>query len=510
MTGFIGRNLRPKGFSTWKALLGVALPIVLLWPGIGVCAAVSADSEACVGCHTTVTPGIVADWAKSGHARVSPQEAAGKGTLERMVSFEKPPEKLGGNSVGCAECHTLNPDAHKDTVEHQGYRIHAVVSPSDCAVCHPAERNQYNENLMAHAYANLTANSLYEDLKNSINGVQTMEKGKLEAHSSDLATDQDSCLACHGTVVEVTGSVSRSTDMGDMEFPVLTGWPNQGVGRINPDGSKGSCASCHPRHQFSIETARKPSTCSQCHKGPDVPAYKVYSVSKHGNLYASLEKDWNFKGVPWVVGKDFTAPTCAACHMSLVVGPEGQVISERSHGAADRLPWRIFGLIYAHAHPKSPETSIIRNAEGLPLPTSLTGKPATDFLIDAAEQGKRKARMEKTCLSCHSQSWVDGHFARFENTLQVTDAMTLTATKLVMTAWEKGLAKGPALKDSVFNEAIEKKWVEQWLFYANSTRFSAAMSGADYGVFANGRWSMSKNVRDMQDWLDSRPGGARK
>lgn len=511
MAGFWGGNRRTMSFAAWGwFFLGMLPTLLVLEGGTGDCADLSADSRACMECHATVTPGIVADWEKSAHARVSPADAAGKGALERRVSFEKLPDKLGASSVGCAECHTLNPDDHKDGIEHQGYRVHPVVSPADCAVCHPVERNQYNENLMAHAYADLTANSLYRDLKESINGVQVMEKGKLTARPSERTTDEDSCLACHGTVVEVAGTVSRSTEMGDMEFPVLTGWPNQGVGRINPDGSKGCCSSCHTRHQFSIETARKPATCSQCHKGPDVPAYKVYSVSKHGNVYASVGKEWNFHNVPWTVGKDFTAPTCAACHMSLVVSPDGQVISQRSHGAADRLPWRIFGLIYSHAHPKSPDTSIIRNAEGLPLPTSLDGKPAAGFLIDAAEQDKRKARMEKLCLSCHSRGWVDGHWARFVDTLRVTDAMTLTATRMVMTAWEKGLAKGLAQKSSVFDEAIEKKWVEQWLFYANSTRFSAAMSGADYGVFADGRWSMSKNVRDMQDWLDSRTGGAGK
>jgi hypothetical protein len=46
-------------------------------------------------------------------------------------------------------------------------------------------------------------------------------------------------------------------------------------------------------------------------------------------------------------------------------------------------------------------------------------------------------------------------------------------------------------------------WVEQWLFYANSTRFASAMSGADYGVFANGRWYLSKNIRAMHEWLEN-------
>ena len=36
--------------------------------------------------------------------------------------------------------------------------------------------------------------------------------------------------------------------------------------------------------------------------------------------------------------------------------------------------------------------------------------------------------------------------------------------------------------------------MRQWLFYANSTRFASAMSGADYGVYANGRFFLASNV----------------
>jgi hypothetical protein len=160
------------------------------------------------------------------------------------------------------------------------------------------------------------------------------------------------------------------------------------------------------------------------------------------------------------------------------------------------------GLIYAHAHPKSPNTSLIKNKAGLPLPTELTGEPVPLFLIDAKEQEKRNATMQKICLSCHSESWVKGQFVRFENTIKTTNEMTLTATKIMLEAWNKGVAKGLAQNDSIFNEAIEKKWVEQWLFYANSTRFASAMGGADYGVFANGRWTLSKNLQEMMDWLE--------
>jgi hypothetical protein len=85
--------------------------------------------------------------------------------------------------------------------------------------------------------------------------------------------------------------------------------------------------------------------------------------------------------------------------------------------------------------------------------------------------------------------------------VKTANEMTLTATKILMSAWDQGAAKGPAQNDEIFNEAIEKKWVEQWLFYANSTRFASAMAGADYGAFANGRWYMSKNIQDMLDWI---------
>ena len=124
------------------------------------------------------------------------------------------------------------------------------------------------------------------------------------------------------------------------------------------------------------------------------------------------------------------------------------------------------------------------------------------YLIGRVEQQKRLETMKTVCLACHSSGWVDGQFSRFENTISTTNDMTLTSTRVLLSAWEKGVAKGLDQKDSIFNEAIEKMWVEQWLFFANSTRYSSAMIGADYGTFANGRWYMSKNIQEMVDWLE--------
>ena len=69
---------------------------------------------------------------------------------------------------------------------------------------------------------------------------------------------------------------------------------------------------------------------------------------------------------------------------------------------------------------------------------------------------------------------------------------------------EQGEIQNVAGISAPFDEPIEKMWVEQWLFFANSTRFASAMVGADYGVFANGRWYLSKNLQEMVEWLKAK------
>lgn len=278
-----------------------------------------------------------------------------------------------------------------------------------------------------------------------------------------------------------------------------TNWPNQGVGRENPDGSLGACTACHPRHSFSIEIARKPYTCAQCHLEPDMPAWNVYKESKHGNIYFSKYHEWDFKAVPWVIGKDFKAPTCATCHNSLIVSPDGDIIAERTHDFGLRLWIRLFGLIYSHPQPKSGNTTMVKNKDGLSLPVTFSGELASEYLIDKKEQTSRLSTMKAICNSCHSTDWIDGHFANLDPTIKETDAMTLTATKLLLGAWKDRIAN----KTNPFDESIEKLWVKQWLFYSNSIRYASAMTGApDYTSFKLGWWELSENLQKMKDLIE--------
>ena len=66
--------------------------------------------------------------------------------------------------------------------------------------------------------------------------------------------------------------------------------------------------------------------------------------------------------------------------------------------------------------------------------------------------------------------------------------------------WKQGFARGADRKSNPFDEAIEKKWSDIWLFHANTIRFAAAMAGGgDYGVFADGRYQLTQKIQELAD-----------
>ena len=242
-----------------KILLALFVGSLVLYAGRGWAAdiTVSEATAECLECHALIHPGIVKDWQNSRHAKITPKQAMAVDGLALKVSSKTVPDNLQNNTVGCAECHTLRPKAHADTFEHNGYDIHVVVSPNDCATCHSSEAEQYSKNIMSHAYDNLDANKLYQKLQLSIIGRKKFKDGKIVLEPANAATKAETCYYCHGTKLKVTGTETRDTELaGELEFPIIDGWPNQGVGRVNLDNSLGSCAACHTRHAFSIEMAK--------------------------------------------------------------------------------------------------------------------------------------------------------------------------------------------------------------------------------------------------------------
>src|SRR3989338_4761903 len=237
--------------------------------------ALSTKSQDCIACHKDETPVIVQQWGASKHFRAN---------------------------VGCYECHQANKE-DKDAFEHYGDIISIIVSPRDCAKCHTKEVSEFNAS--HHSKGARILGSLDNRLADIVEGNRMMKtEGFPEGVSAAVV---NGCWQCHGSEVKVLkdGALDPAT------------WPNTGIGRINPDGSEGSCSACHSRHKFSVEQARNPENCGKCHMGPDHPQLEIYEESKHGIAFTANKHKMNLDNEKWILGEDYNAaPTCATCHMN--------------------------------------------------------------------------------------------------------------------------------------------------------------------------------------------------
>lgn len=215
---------------------------------------------------------------------------------------------------------------------HKDILISVVVSPKDCSRCHPKEGREFSESHHAKATTFLSSETPKGRIMDNVLGY------KVEG----AAAARTGCEKCHGSKVEIgeNGTLTAAT------------WPNTGIGRINPDGSKGACTACHTRHRFSVAEARKPETCGSCHLGPDHPQIEIYLESKHGVIYTQEKDNWNWEiaGGHWDV-QYYRAPTCATCHMSGIGDAEVTHFEYWHHeGRRARMGVFMMGPDYAQWH----------------------------------------------------------------------------------------------------------------------------------------------------------------
>ena len=359
--------------------------------------AVAIAGTGCLECHQTGTPGIFHGWERSVHAKVG---------------------------VDCYKCHKAEIGDGFYSKEHLDMDpdnpVAIVVSPKTCAGCHPEEAAQYERSKHA----------------NTIEIIWKVDHW-LNDGMNNLIERTTGCYACHGTVVELSNG-----------RPEPGTWPNVGVGRKNPDGSLGSCTSCHTRHKFSVVEARKPEACDQCHLGPDHPQIEIYNESKHGTLYHAEGQDWNWapEDGKWQAGRDFRAPTCAACHMSAAAHVP------KTHDVTERLSWET----------QAPLT--VRPSDFKPFPARTDWK-------------EERAKMKSVCLQCHSRDWTDHHFSNFD---QVVANYNETYYIPVKTLIDSLYASEQLSDERYFDEELEWAFYEFWHHEGRRARMGAAMMAPDY------------------------------
>ncbi|HID78305.1 MAG TPA: hydroxylamine oxidoreductase [Planctomycetaceae bacterium] len=430
--------------------------------------AVPEESRRCVECHGDQSPAIVEHWRGSTHAE---------------------------KGVACVDCHQAEA-GDADAFQHEGWRIATIVSPRDCRRCHPGEYEQFTAS--HHSRAGDILHSLDNFLAETVEGGRASHSAirlaRFDPHSptpgrttetvNGLAAAFTGCQQCHGSKVafqsldgdvitvddlapdargkptnqEALQRILRDEDGKPLLHPGT--WPNTGIGRLNVDGSRGSCSACHSRHDFSARRARQPESCAKCHLGPDHPQKEIYEASKHGIAYRDMKDQMNLDAEGWVLGEDYSAaPTCATCHISAHARDP-----RITHDPGERISWS-----------NRPPVSLVADTdEDHQIVYNVADPAQRKPVVDTA--AAKRQRMKEVCLHCHARDYVNGFYRQYDDFIVLYNEKSANPGQAIMNALrDQGL-----LTATPFDEPIEWTWFYLWHHEGRRARHGASMMAPDY------------------------------
>ncbi len=408
--------LKPK--SSWPRVLVIGLVAVLiLAAGVLVVRlageqnvatpdtrpdALANSSDSCVTCHRNSSPGIVQQF---GHST------------------------MAGAKVTCRDCHEVKASAPGAT-EHEGTYVSASPTSGTCQRCHPVEVAQYNAS--RHGLPAWVAVAGSKDLSPALMAVyQAIPEGQ-------FAPDKQ-----RNVIAAMEGS--------DITYFACENCHS--IGKPAADGSVGRCQTCHMRHEFSLEQARKPETCNACHIGPDHPQWEIYTESPHGIAYQTGGDLWNWSAEAGTLTvKDFPSATCATCHFSGFGG------ATTTHKVGERLTWYLFSSISQR-------------------------RPSwQDNLV----------RMQSVCLECHNKNFIDTFYTAADKAvLQVNDWVT-QSQQIIQPLIDQKL-----IVNNQFDQQIVFDQYELWHHYGRTAKFGTWMQGPDYTQW-HGAYEVIKRLAELR------------
>ncbi len=361
-------------------------------------------SGKCAECHARMQYSVVHEYEMSVHAK---------------------------KGVNCLDCH--QPSTGQKKVDHHGFVISAHLTAGNCRSCH---EGIYQEFLHSrHAAPSWAA--IYGEKGLSPEQVSFSEQfqpGGTRRPPSPLALPEGhpavaaGCEQCHS------------------------------IGKPNEDGTIGTCTECHSRHTSSVALARLPSTCAQCHMGPDHSQIEIYNESKHGVMFAAqrqlLKLDANPKTL---TTRDMFVPTCATCHMSGING------LKVTHDPSDRLSW----YLAAEVSQKRP-----------------------NYL-------RAQANMKQVCQQCHTETLVNRVYAHAEEVVASTNAKVSAAKEIVTALHKDGIVTGPP-----FSNPIDFTYFDMWHYDGRTSKHGAFMGGADF-VQWHGNYGLLEKTVELQHEADA-------
>jgi hypothetical protein len=370
--------------------------------------ALADSSDECVTCHRRTTPGIVEQYGGS-----------------TMAAAE----------VTCRNCHEVKAE-YPGAVEHEGAYVLPSPTTAMCQPCHGQEVAQYygsRHSLPAYvAYAGVE--TLPPELRTMYDAIPEAQMGPIQQRSvlynlEDKRTTKFACETCHS------------------------------IGVPAEDGSVGRCQKCHLRHQFSLEQARKPETCNNCHIGPDHPQWEIYQESPHGIAYMTQGDRWNWEAeVGTLTVRDFPAATCAICHMS------GFGSTGTTHDVGERLTWYLFA-------PVSERRPVWQD---------------------------NKTRMQGACRECHNQQFLDDFYAAADQSTEAVNDYVKQSDQIMQPLKDQKL-----LTAEPFDEPIDFVYFELWHHWGRTAKFGTWMQGPDYTQW-HGVYEVLSDLAELRELVTTR------
>ncbi|MDP3980999.1 MAG: multiheme c-type cytochrome [Chlamydiota bacterium] len=410
----------------------------------------------CISCHKKSSPGLVMEWEWSRHAKIG---------------------------IACLECHSAN-EGDQDAWLHEGSTISAIVTPLDCAQCHDREYQEFSRS--HHAKAG--------EILASLDNVLAEKAAGMPSNNADAV---NGCWQCHGSIIkfkkDADGNIERSATE---QKPVIDPdtWPNSGIGRLNPDGSKGSCHACHSRHAFQAKLSRSPENCGKCHMGPDHPQIEIYNESKHGiAFYANRDRMALDEPGEWVLGKDYSAaPTCATCHTGSYMTADGVQVSN-SHDVGDRISWTLRPVIstklnlvvyedgfkedYPESRPLPQIGETVMTTEKVIEADELVAKKVSRKVAKTISWKQRRQKMKGACLNCHNNTFVDNFYHQYDSLVVLYNEKFAKPAKQLMDDLQ---ADGIINPKAPFEKDVQWIYFELWHHEGRRARHGASMMGPDY------------------------------
>lgn len=295
--------------------------------------------------------------------------------------------KHSKNKINCSECHGQDHKSAKDVSRAK------IPTPDTCAMCHERRVKEFKSGKHAFSWAAM--------------------KAMPTAHWQPMALMEGmkGCGGCHKLGLKSEAEIKELKKTG------------AGFGVA-------SCDACHTRHTFSVQEARQPQACQNCHMGFDHPQWEMYSGSKHGVRYLLKQN----KTLPATA----SAPTCQTCHMQ-----------NGNHEV--RTPWGFLAVRLPMPEDKqwTSDRATILQALGVLDPD---GKPTTRLdVVKAADVArltqeswqKERDKMIKTCNKCHSINFAKAELEKGDQIIREADRLMAEAIKIVADLYKDGILPKP-------------------------------------------------------------------